>query len=191
MDFLEQVKKTVYQAIGDLMQLESTARMSSSTLRRELVVSLDLANVPGAPDRIVLRLPYYWAEYAHDGRKQIDLPPGKFMVFFPDKRDDPRTYGGASYPRSPEEAKTRSQLLTDEEFKRFRAENYQRKKAGLSPIMVITPRVGKAEGEFFFSLAWEQLVASGTVDAIIEAGLSTYLESLNPGIDRDGTAIDL
>lgn len=188
MTYLERVKETVYRAIGDLVQAEATARMKSKTLHRELVVSLDLSGVGGS-DKIILSLPYYWAEYAHDGRAAIDLPPGRYMIFFPDRKDDPRTNYGTSYARTRAEAKSRH--LSSEDYKRFREENRQRKAAGLPPVMVVTRHVGPAQGEFFFSLAWEQLVASGTVDAIVSAGLEHYLKALNQGFDREIGAANL
>lgn len=179
MTVLEQVKQIVYSAVADLVQVESTARMRSRTLRRELVVRLDLSGVGGV-DKIILSLPYYWAEYAHDGRQAINMPPGKYLIFFPDRKDDPRTSFGKSYPRT--RADRRS--LTDDEYKHFQAENKARRAAGLPPAMVVTRSVGPSEGEFFFTLAWEQLLASGAVDSIVSAGLDTLLRLEHQGLDR-------
>jgi len=185
--YLDRVKKTLYDAIGDLLQQESTSRMRSRTLRQELTIELDLGGSPGLPDRIVLSLPYYWAEYAHDGRGEINMPPGKYLIFFPDHKDDPRTDGGTSYPRR----RGDQRALSDYEYKEFSHENRVRKANGQPPIMVVTRHVGPAEGEFFFKLAWEYLVSSGVVASLTAASLEHYLKSLSRGLDRERVAVDL
>lgn len=182
MTFLDQVKRAVYKALGDLMQAESTGLMRSRTLRENLVVEVDIGGV-GQNAKITLKLPFYWAYYAHEGRKEIT---GKLMIFFPDSRDDPRTGHGTNYPRTVAESKSKEFKLTTAEFKNFRRLNAERAAEGLPPVMVVTKHVGPYEGEFFFKRAWEQLESSGAVAAIIEAGLDKYLEALTDELERSG-----
>lgn len=44
---------------------------------------------------------FYWALYYHDGRGPIsfEAKPGRFMVFYADPKEDPRTNGGTDYPK--------------------------------------------------------------------------------------------
>lgn len=96
----------------------------------------------------VVYVPHYWAEYVHDGRGSINLPPGQYMIFFPDKRDDPRTSGGTRYPTRQHQAKARR--LTHGEFADFVRANRDRAAAGLPPIMIVTRQVaGVAPIRFF------------------------------------------
>lgn len=182
---LEDVKRIVYTAIADLVKVESTARMRSRTLRRDLVVEIDIG-APGEPALILLHLPYYWAEFAHDGRNEIS---GKLMVFFPNASDDPRTAYGTNYPRNPGDRL--SMKMFPDEFAFFQRENRRRKAAGEDPIMVVTKHVKASEAELFFKEAWEQLVSSGAVDEIIAAGITHYLKEKFGTVDRQRGAAGL
>lgn len=85
-----------------------------------------------------ITVPYFWAEYVHDGRGPIQAEPGRYIIFFPNKKDDPRTSGGTDYPLRPELARS----LTSDEFTGFLEENKQLRAASLPPKMVVVKSVG-------------------------------------------------
>lgn len=183
---LVEIKRVMLREIGELVRIEATGLMKSRTLRENIETRIEIGE-PGDVDRVVMHLPFYWAKYVHDGRDSIELPAGKYMTFFPNVRDDPRVDGGANYPR--ERGDRRS--LTSEEFKRFSKINYENRKLGLPPIMVVTEVVGPFEGEHFFDLAWELVSSSGVADQIVAASLQSYLESALTDLDSGNVAIDL
>lgn len=88
----------------------------------------------------VIYVPHYWAHYVHDGRAGKTMPPGRYMVYFPDARDDPRTSGGTRYPTRYHQVRARR--LTTAEFQEFQKINKDRAAAGAPPIMVVASRVG-------------------------------------------------
>ena len=126
------------------------ARQASKTL------SDDLTFHQPTDDTAVVYLPHYWAEYVHDGRDGISLPPGQYMIYFPDKRDDPRTAGGTRYPTRQAQAKARR--LTRGEFRDFMRVNRDRAAAGLPPIMVVANRVGPVSAVPFFEVGLKPLM---------------------------------
>lgn len=126
------------------------ARQASKTL------SDDLTFHQPTDDTAVVYLPHYWAEYVHDGRDSITLPPGQYMIYFPDKRDDPRTSGGTRYPTRQSQAKARR--LTRSEFRDFMRVNRDRAASGLPPIMVVANRVGGVPPIPFFEVGLKPLM---------------------------------
>lgn len=82
-------------------------------------------------------VPYHWAHYVHDGRSEIRLPKGEYLIFFPNKRDDPRTDGGENYPVREFQARS----LSPEQFKHFDGINKQRRALNQPPIMIVTRHV--------------------------------------------------
>lgn len=96
----------------------------------------------GGVGKIVV--PYFWAEYVHNGRGPVRAKPGHYLVFFPDKRDDPRTDGGTSYPVTRAQARSPSWRLSASDFQRFLEINRERRAQGRNPIMIVTKSVGPA-----------------------------------------------
>lgn len=120
-------------------------------------------------------VPYYWAHYVHDGRPPISLRPGEYLIFFPDKRDDPRTDGGENYPVREFQART----LSSADFQRFDAINRQRRLTGGRPIMIVTrhvkaPRASKIIP--FFAEGLKPL--GGLASAIIPPKMSELVQDL-------------
>ena len=111
----------------------------SRTLRRALRTE---RNEDGS---ISLSIPVYWAIYVHDGRGPIQMPAGQFLVYFLDKRDDPRHNG--RFPRTQNEVRQ----LTRAEFQFYLDINTQRRAAGQEPLMIVAKRVGPVRGSFFFT----------------------------------------
>ncbi len=164
-----------------LLAVLSRAKQNVSTAMRTLGVSLTLQNfltaVAGVSGPNVIRgslqLPFYWAEYVHDGRGSVHAKPGKFLIFFPNKKDDPRTAGGTNYPRT---KALRGQLhsLSHADFKRFSQINRERKKAGQDPIMVVTRVVTKGVTEKpFYTVGMRTLSAdvAADVNSILSAAV--------------------
>jgi hypothetical protein len=118
---------------------------------KDLVRSLSFFEeefVEGVHARGIIFVPQYWAEYVHDGRRRISLPRGRFLCFFPNKADDPRTTGGMRYPTRYSQVVARR--LSSNEFDDFLRQNRERAEAGLGPIMVVTSTVrGVAKIPFF------------------------------------------
>lgn len=180
---LDRLTEVFLRAVGDSAKAESTLRMRSRTLQSALVVSTSLS-----PLRIRLHLPHYWAIYHHEGRDAITFPPGKYMVFFPDIKDDPRVDGGASYPVT----RADRRHLTREQFRYFSAINRHRKAAGQDPIMVVTSRVGPAAARPFFREGVRDVFDSGLASDLASALITHYLESsLNPLHGRGNVVVNL
>lgn len=71
-----------------------TPKIRSKTLRRDLRTYVTRGGKSG-----YLNVPYYWAEYYHDGHSGVvQRKKGKWLVFYKDPKDDPRIKDG--YPRT-------------------------------------------------------------------------------------------
>lgn len=159
--------------MGDLAAIESTARMNSRTLEGALKVDVTVGT---DVHQITLHLPFYWAVYHHDGRGEINAPAGKFLVYFPDIRDDPRVDGGSNYPHS----RSEHRRLTKQQFRDFLKINRARALRGERPIMVVTKQVGPASGFFYFSDAAAQLAQDGSLAEVASLALGQALSAELP-----------
>lgn len=150
----ESLERLGEQAV-ELARAYLAAKGGSATLR-EIMSFVVVAKGVGK-----VTVPYHWAIYVHDGRKAIDLPRGEHVIFFPDKRDDPRTDGGGNYPLRAAAARK----LSHEEFDRFVEINRERALTGQDPIMIVTSHVGPTTPIPFFSQGLAPLgsAASATV----------------------------
>lgn len=109
-----------------------------------------------------LYVPHYWAVYNHDGRRAVSPTSATILVWFKDKRKDPRLFNG----RSPERL-SQARRLTKGEFYKGLNENRRRiaeykKRTGkkllsngeiqsLNLPMIISRKAGPAKGDPFFS----------------------------------------
>ncbi len=122
------------------------ANGGSQTLQEDLDF---ITEVKGGKARAEIFAPQFWAQYVHDGRPSFQAPPGRYMCYFPDKRDDPRTLNGKDYPVH----RRQRQSLTPDEFQHFMKLNRERRKNGQRPIMIVTQRVGPVTKKIpFFTL---------------------------------------
>lgn len=121
------------------------ANLPSRTLRESLFV----AQIPGQL-RWRLASRYYWATFYHNGRGPVRAQPGKYLVFFVNPEDDPRTGFGRLYPETLAQAQARP--LTPEEFAAGMERNRELATPGNPfPFMVVTKSVRGVEGNPFFT----------------------------------------
>lgn len=106
--------------------------VKATVASRAISESLTLTLQPG---EVTLRTPYYWAKLYHDGRGPINMPKGRFMIFFKDPVLDPRLRGG----RPVRTAQVRR--LTPAEFREAQA----------SGALIIARHVGPQKGTHFFT----------------------------------------
>lgn len=125
--FLEDILQGAYLRVRGYMALHDVSATLQSSLTT--VVTSDTTGL--------LTLPYHWAEFVHNGRGAVSARGKKFLIFFPNKADDPRTLGGTDYPRTPGSRRS----LSQEDLRRFSAINRERRKAGQPPIMVFAKMV--------------------------------------------------
>lgn len=108
--------------------------MPSRAMRRDSFIAIDRNQIA------YVVIPYYWALYVHEGRGSLRPGnPPKFLVWFANKRDDPRTRGGTRYPRR---EKDRVRLTKAQWDAGLRA-NKARRKRGLGPYMIVRKFQGK------------------------------------------------
>lgn len=112
------------------------ANGGSETLAKFMDFVVDEVRPSYARGRILV--PHYWANFVHDGRGAIQMPPGRYMCYFPDKTEDPRTSGGLDYPVRRQDRRH----LSKDEFNYYVAINRERVAQGQTPIMVVTKAVG-------------------------------------------------
>lgn len=145
----EQFLERLALALG--AEARETARPSIPS--RTLADSMQLILREGGID---VYIPYYWALYVHDGRGSFRMPPGKFMVWFRDPKQDPRLSGG--YPMRVSER----QHLSAEEFHDLLEQNraaelatYGRpRRAGepqVGPVIITNLIRNKTPGKPFFA----------------------------------------
>lgn len=148
--------------------VQSRAACPSTSLRFSLRVEV-LDERRGA-----IFTPYYWARYYERGN--FGVKPGKFIVFYPNKEDDPRTAKGAAYPVKPEQIK-RFRNLSKDEKDQIRADI----KAGRA----IATRQGTKgfAGVHFFDEAGERL--SETAGPIARRTIDEFLTDVLPSETRE------
>jgi len=168
----EEFMRDLLSTLGHMARRRAVRAMGSRTLQRMTRVVISKERFA----RVVV--PHYWAIYHHDGRRAIDMTnrPG-FMVFFEDPRDDPRTDGTKRYPVQRKDI----QHLTKAQFEAGLEENTRRRKAGIeTPYMIVTKRVGPADGTHFFSEGLKTFPSEAAHE--IRSRFRTHLLL---GIDRD------
>ena len=133
-----------------------------------------------ANGRGILFLPHYWAVYVHDGRGRITPKRAKWLVWFPDIKNDPRVAGGSDYPVRMSQIKR----LTRAQWVAGLAENRRRRAAGLEPFMVVSKASGPARGVPFF----EQLRLEPEVADIVEPEVDRFMVALADELTESSTA---
>lgn len=116
---------------------EARRAIKSRTLREGLEVRADVSSFTARNVRVFLHLPFHWAIYYHDGRGPVRAKKGKWLAFYRNPDDDPRTSHGRLHPRRPEDRRR----LTKAEFKRDLA----------SGKLIATKFVGPAAPHPFFT----------------------------------------
>lgn len=118
--------------------------VTSAALRRSMYVMKEKRS---GSYRIVF--PQFWAIYYHNGRDAITAAPGKFLVYFPDPRNDPRLKAG--YPT----LKKQVRHLTAAQFAFGVKMNKKLEKQGRGTMayMVFTRHVGPARAHPFIKEA--------------------------------------
>lgn len=118
--------------------------IGSRTLRAALTSSKDFNNLRGA-----LTIPHYWAPYYHDGSRSFGPRRAKWLVWFVNPKDDPRTNYGTKYPVRESDVKR----LTKEQFRQGRLRNRIRQGRGLPPSMIVRKfHAGYKSHPFFYNV---------------------------------------
>lgn len=126
-------------------------------------------------DAVEARLftPYYWAEYAHDGRGPIRAKPGRLLVWFKDPDEDPRLRGGGPFRARDRRHLTKSQ---------FRAAVRARQ-------VIVARAVGPAEGVAFFED--NQIEIGRRADDAALREFDRYVQELVPPSESDSATARL
>lgn len=141
-------------ALARAAREEARRAIKSRTLRSGLEIETDVSSFAAKNVRVFLTLPFHWAIYYHDGRGPVRARPGKWLAFYRDPNDDPRTSHGRLHPRRPEERRR----LTRAEFKRDLA----------SGKLIATKFVGPAAPHPFFTEGMAGLRAKADALAVRE-----------------------
>ena len=88
----------------------------------------------------------YWAIYLHDGRPAQTKTNG-FFVYFRDRTQDPRLFGGRHLAQTPSQEKR----LSRRDYERGLALNAAAKAAGQEPPMLVRRAVGRQDPNPFFT----------------------------------------
>ena len=121
--------------------------ITSTTLRNALDYRLTLTR-----GLITLKIPHYWAVYVHNGFGPLGPKKKGYYIYFKDKRLDPRTKGGSSYPVKPSDRRS----LTKGEYAKFNKINARLRQAGLPPVMFRVKATKKAvAGQQYYTRAVE------------------------------------
>lgn len=175
-----QVRRQVLDTILDQAYQRVRVYMRSQDVSKTLYEALSALFVRDTGGSAIGRLvlPFYWAEFVHNARGAIVRGPGETdIIFFPDKKDDPRTQGGLFYPQSP----SRRVKLTPWQFEEYARENAIRRALGLDPVMVVTRRVGPVRRRKpFYDEPLAPAVFPGAVDerivgTLLDANLKAIL----------------
>jgi hypothetical protein len=142
----------VLEKMGDEALRRTRPHVKSATLRRSLRSRKD----PENSRRIIIDTPYYWALYAHDGRKEHGPRKQKVIIFFENKTDDPRTDLSLNYPKTVGARRGMRQFKTAYE-NGLKQNSLRRRAASLSggdyrPFMIVVPLVGPARANPFFDI---------------------------------------
>lgn len=127
-------------AVGRAAIAEVRPKIPSRTLRKQLRL------VRRSDYEVVLNIEAYWAYWVHEGRGAFSAKQGSLLVWFRNRRNDPRLVNGKSPNRAHELRK-----LTKEEFRYWSRKNYQAKKAGRVQPMIVAKRVGPVGPNRFFT----------------------------------------
>ena len=145
---LRRFRAAVLRRIAEVGEVRAKKWIPSRTLEKALRIKQAVTR-PGRGAQLFI--PHYWALYAHDGRRGFTaIGPRKFLVFFADPRNDPRTDGGRDYPVRVSQVKK----LTKAQFDKGMRINRQREKQGEPPFsyMKVLKSVGPARGTPFFEM---------------------------------------
>lgn len=136
----DKVIRRMLQRLGDTAALRVRPVIPSKTLREGLKVFIDRNR------DAVLRIPHYWAVFVHDGRGVVRPVRARWLVWFQNPADDPRTDFGRKYPIRKEDVRR----LTKAQWEAGLAENARRRAAGAEPFMIVTKVSGPVRARPFF-----------------------------------------
>lgn len=101
----EQFQRRTLQALAKEARRRARPLIPSRTLRRSMQIFIDRNTT------VYLQIPYFWALYVHDGRGPYSVHSRarkgrrqpRYLVWFKNPRDDPRTQGASKYPKREKE----------------------------------------------------------------------------------------
>lgn len=126
---------------------------TSKTLKKDLKWELFKSN----PHKARVFTDYYWARFFHDGRAAINRVTKRPRLVFFRKEDillDPRHRLQGGYPREESQIRRFSDNASlKAEYRKFLKINKARAAKGQAPLMFVKKRVGRTEGNPFFTLS--------------------------------------
>lgn len=171
---IEEFYERLLRRIGERARDRVLPVIPSETLRNSLQLDVS-ANL--VEPRAVLFLPHYWAIYLHDGRGPVAPVTKRWLVWFQNPADDPRTAGGRNYPVRAADARR----LTPAEWEAGLEENRERRARGLEPYMIVTKHAGPVEFPKSYKFFEDGMEGFGDqVGDVALAELQAYLDGMLP-----------
>lgn len=123
---------------------------------------------------VYISLPHYWAAFVHDGRPAVHPVNARFLVWFAEPRDDPRTEGTRNYPVR----KSDVRRLSPQAWEYGLEQNRINKKAGLPPYMIVTVSSGPVTANRFFSDFTDQF--ANLIEPLIASEFEKFVKTMFP-----------
>ncbi|MEK7862879.1 MAG: hypothetical protein AAB295_06395 [Chloroflexota bacterium] len=128
-------------------------KTESETIRRTLSARID-----PQPGSAFVEAPQYWAPYYHDGRGPVRAKDSPFLVFYKDRRDDPRRP---------------SNTMRAFQIRRLSAEEFVRDaRAGK---LIVRREVGPSKPHPFFTQAHAEFARPGALQGLVANAITTHL----------------
>lgn len=171
---VESFYERLLRRIGERAFDRAKPQIQSETLQKSLVLEISTSL---AEPRAVLYLPHHWAVYVHDGRGPVRPVEKRWLVWFQNPADDPRTAGGRNYPVRASDARR----LSPAEWEMGMLENAARRAAGQEPYMIVTKLSGPVTFPKHFEFFTKGMEGFGdTVGDIVGEELDSFVSSLLP-----------
>ena len=153
------VFERVAPPIAEVALRRVRAACESATLRKALAIQREGRS-------IFIGVPHYWAIFYNDDRGPAEAPEGKFLIWFPNPRDDPRHHG--NYPVR---ASQIQRLNIPPEELRILIET------GVAVVARVSPRtMQRVRGKKFFEKGLKGFFGQGSPEG--SRGFSQYMRDI-------------
>jgi hypothetical protein len=99
---MREMARMLAEEVKRQAELNLLSMATNPTKARAIREDLSIRFLPGVSEeevKAIVKTDFYWAVYYHDGRGPMKARPGKYLVFYANPTQDPRTFGGTSYPK--------------------------------------------------------------------------------------------